>query len=58
MAGEKPVLKPKSYHVMFYNIKEPHVSDELLKAKILFNKEIEVEMLFKVLIGNKFHKHY
>ena len=43
---------------MFYNIKEPHVSDELLKAKILFNKEIEVEMLFKVLIGNKFHKHY
>ena len=58
LPGNELILKPKSYHVMFYNIKKSHVVDELLKAKILFNRAIEIEVNFKVVIVNDPHKHH
>ena len=58
LPGNELILKPKSYHVMFYNINRSHVADELLKAKILFNRDIEIEVNFKVVIGNDSHKHH
>ena len=58
LPGNELILKPKSYHVMFYNIKKSHVVDELLKAKILFNRAIEIEVNFKVVIGNDSHKNH
>jgi len=58
LPGNELVLKPKSYHVMFYNIKISHVEDEYLKAKILFDQNKEIEVEFKVLIGNGTHKHH
>lgn len=32
LPGNELILKPKSYHVMFYNINKSHLADELLKA--------------------------
>ena len=58
LPGNELVLKSKSYHVMFYNIKTSHVEDEYLKAKILFDQNKEIEVEFKVLIGNGTHKHH
>ena len=58
LPGNELMLKPKSYHVMFYNINKSHVTDELLKAKILFNRDIEIEVNFKVVIVNDPHKHH
>ena len=58
LPGKELELKFKSYHIMFYNIEKTHVSDEMLKAKVLFNDDVEVEIVFKVLIGNKTHKHH
>ena len=58
LPGNELILKPKSYHVMFYNIKKYPVADELLKAKILLNRDIEIEVNFKVVIGNDSHKHH
>ena len=58
LSGNELILKPKSFHIMFYNIKKSHVADELLTAKILFNRDIEIEVKFKVLIGNDTHKHH
>ena len=58
LPGNELILKPKSYHVMFYNINRSHVAGELLKAKILFNRDIEIEVNFKVVIGNESHNHH
>ena len=46
LPGNELILKPKYYHVMFYNIKNFHVGDELLKAKILFHQTIKIELKF------------
>jgi len=58
LPGNELILKPKSYNVMFYNIKKSHVADELLKAKFLLNRDIEIEVNFKVVIGNDSHNHH
>ena len=58
LPGKEFILKSKSFHIMFYNIKQPHVADEFLKAKVLFNRNIDVEVKFKVLIGNDTHEHH
>jgi len=58
LPGNELILKPKSYHIMFCNINRSHAADELLKAKILFNLDIEIEVSFKVLIGNDSHKNH
>ena len=58
LSGNELKFKPKSYHVMFYNIKKSHILNEMLKAKILFNKNVEIDIEFKVLIGNEEHKHH
>ena len=51
------VFKPKSYHFMFFNINNNHEKDEMLKANLIFNNNIAVPIEFKVIIGNKQHKH-
>ena len=57
LPGKELIFKSKSYHIMFIGINKPHVNDEMLDAKINFKNNV-IDIKFKVLIGNKEHKHH
>ena len=57
LPGKELIFKPKSYHIMFFGINKSHVNDEMLDAKINFKNNV-IDIKFKVLIGNKEHKHH
>ena len=50
-------FKPKSYHIMFYKIKKSFLPEEMVKAKLLFNSNIIIDVEFKVIVGNSHHSH-
>ena len=53
------IFKPKSYHFMFFDIIKAHKENELLKANLVFNNNLEIPIEFKVIIQSKnnTHKH-
>ena len=57
LPGKELTFKSKSYHIMFFGINKSHVNDEMLDAKINFKNNV-IDIKFKVLIGNKEHKHH
>ncbi len=58
-ANKEIEFKPKSYHFMFFNIKNTPEKDALLSANLIFSNNIILPIKFKVLIGqnNKEHNH-
>ena len=55
--GNKLELKPKSYHLMFYDINMSQLSKEMIEAKLIFDNNILINVKFKVEIGNISHSH-
>ena len=55
--GEALEFKPKSYHFMFFDINKNIKNNEMLNARLVFNKDFIIPIKFKVIIGNKEHKH-
>lgn len=55
--GETLEFKPKSYHFMFFDIYKRVKENEMLNAKLIFNNDLIIPIKFKVIIGNKAHKH-
>lgn len=41
-------LKPGSYHIMFMNVTQPFKEDEMIKARLMFEKAGPVDVEFKV----------
>jgi len=56
-SNSKIVFKPKSYHIMFLNLKEKLKSDEFYAAKLIFSDNLAINIKFKVVIGGHSHKH-
>ena len=50
-------FKPKSYHIMFYKINKTLLPKEMVKARLLFNNNIIINVEFKVVIENDHHSH-
>ena len=50
-------FKSKSYHFMFFNFKRKLEENEMLEAKLIFNKDLVIPIKFKVIIGNNKHNH-
>ena len=50
-SGEKIELKPKSYHLMFFGLNRSFNNDEMIKAKLVFLDDTEIDIEFKVIIG-------
>ena len=58
MPGEKLKLKPKSYHIMFINLKRNLINKEMLEARLIFNKGLKIDIMFKVVIGQDSEKNH
>ena len=50
-SGEIVELKPKSYHMMFFGLNRSFNNDEMIKAKLVFLDDTEIDIEFKVIIG-------
>ena len=50
-------FKSKSYHFMFFNFNKKLENNEMLKAKLVFDKGLVIPIKFKVIIGNNEHNH-
>ena len=50
-------FKPKSYHFMFFDINKNLKENEMLDAKLIFSNNLIIPIKFKIIIGNKEHKH-
>ena len=50
-------FKPKSYHFMFFNFNKKLEDNEMLEAKLIFDKGLVIPIKFKVIIGHNKHNH-
>ena len=50
-------FKPKSYHFMFFNFNKKLANNEMLEAKLIFDKGLVIPIKFKVIIGQNEHNH-
>ena len=50
-------FKSKSYHFMFFNFNKKLEENEMLEATLIFNKNLEIPIKFKVIIGHNKHNH-
>ena len=50
-------FKSKSYHFMFFNFNKKLTENEMLEATLIFNKNLEIPIKFKVIIGHNKHNH-
>ena len=50
-------LKPKSYHFMFFNFNKKLKDNEMLKAKLIFDRGLVIPVKFKVIVGHNEHNH-
>ena len=50
-------FKPKSYHFMFFNFNKELKDNEMLEAKLIFDKGLVIPIKFKVIIGHNEHNH-
>ena len=50
-------FKSKSYHFMFLNFNKKLEDNEMLEAKLVFDKGLVIPIKFKVIIGNNEHNH-
>ena len=50
-------FKPKSYHFMFFNFNKKLVDNEMLEAKLIFDKGLVIPIKFKVIVGHNEHNH-
>ena len=50
-------FKPKSYHFMFFNFNKKLEENEMLEAKLIFDKGLEIPIKFKIIIGHNEHNH-
>ena len=50
-------FKPKSYHFMFFNFNKKLEDNEMLEAKLIFDKELIIPIKFKVIVGHNEHNH-
>ncbi len=50
-------FKPKSYHFMFFNFNKKLEDNEMLEAKLIFDKDLVIPIKFKVIIGHNEHNH-
>ncbi len=56
-SNNKIVFKPKSYHIMFLNLKEKLELDGFYDAKLIFSNNLAINIKFKVVIGSHSHTH-
>lgn len=57
-AGAKIEFKQQSYHIMFFELNETFKTDQMLKAKLNFNKDFFIPIEFKVVVNNSNHNHH
>ena len=50
-------FKPKSYHFMFFNFNRKLKANEMLEAKLIFDKGLVIPIKFKVIVGHNAHNH-
>ena len=50
-------FKPKSYHFMFFNFNKELADNEMLEAKLKFDKGLVIPIKFKVVVGHNEHHH-
>ena len=50
-------FKPKSYHFMFFNFNKELEDNEMLEAKLIFDKDLVIPIKFKVVVGHNKHHH-
>ena len=50
-------FKPKSYHFMFFNFNKKLEDNEMLEAKLIFEKGLVIPIKFKVVVGHNKHHH-
>ena len=50
-------FKPKSYHFMFFNFNKKLEDNEMLEAKLIFDKGLVIPIKFKVIVGHNEHNH-
>ena len=50
-------FKPKSYHFMFFTFNKTLEDNEMLEAKLIFDKGLIIPIKFKVVIGHNQHNH-
>ena len=50
-------FKPKSYHFMFFNFNKKLEDNEMLEAKLIFDKGLVIPIKFKVVVGHNEHHH-
>ena len=50
-------FKPKSFHFMFFNFNKKLEDNEMLEAKLIFDKGFTIPIKFKVVIGHNEHNH-
>ena len=50
-------FKPKSYHFMFFNFNKKLEDNEMLEAKLIFDKGLVIPIKFKVIVGHNEHGH-
>ena len=56
--GTEIEFKPQSYHLMFFELNEIFKTDQMLKAKLNFNKDFFIPVEFKVVINSSNHDHH
>ena len=56
-SNSKIVFKPKSYHIMFLNLKTKLESNGFYDAKLIFSENLAINIKFKVVIGSHSHTH-
>ena len=50
-------FKSKSYHFMFFNFNNELEDNDMLEAKLIFDKCLVIPIKFKVVVGNNEHHH-
>ena len=50
-------FKPKSYHFMFFNFNKEFEDNEMLEAKLIFDKGLVIPIKFKFVVGHNEHHH-
>ena len=50
-------FKTKSYHFMFFNFNKKLENNEMLEAKLIFDKGLVIPIKFKVIVGDNEHSH-
>ena len=55
--GQELLFKPKSYHIMFYNINAKLLKNNKVEAHLIFSNNIEIPIKFNVNIGTSKNKH-